>query len=194
MPRPSGDDGHHHGQVVVTRHGTNRSGSAFLSWHPLLFISLAILTGVVSLAVACGGDGDETPTASRASPPAPPVPPESLSQKIALILDVVPTPTTTTTCPDRDSSVEATAKSVSSGQFRFDPDAFTFNVGDVVTFELVAEAEFHTFTVDELGIDCGLDGGTTTFHTFTFDEAGTFPLICIPHESQGMVGSITVLP
>ena len=179
---------------MATRRGKNRSGPAFLSWHPLLFISLAILVGAVSMAVACGGDGDETPTAGRASPPAPPPPPESLSQKIALLLDVVPTPTTTTACPDRDPSVEATAKSVSSGQFRFDPDAFIFNVGDVVTFELVAEAEFHTFTVDELGIDCGLDGGTTTVHTFTFDKAGTFPLICIPHESQGMVGAITVLP
>lgn len=165
-----------------------------LSWHPLSLISLAILVSMVSLAVACGGDGDETPTAGRASPPAPPVAPEVLSQKVAVLLGVGTTATTNTACPDRDPSVEPTVTSVSSGQYRFEPDEFTFKVGDVVTIELVAEGEFHTFTVDELGIDCGMDGDTTTFLTFTFDKVGTFPLICIPHESQGMVASITVLP
>jgi len=46
--------------------------------------------------------------------------------------------------------------------------------------------------VDSLGIDVEVDAGTTEEITFTFSEAGTFDLICIPHESLGMVGKIIV--
>ena len=80
------------------------------------------------------------------------------------------------------------------GTYRFDPSEFTFKVGDTVTFTLSAETEFHTFTVtdDELCIDIPMESGTTDTFTFTFDKPGTFDLICIPHEGNGMVGTITV--
>ena len=37
-----------------------------------------------------------------------------------------------------------------------------------------------------------VDAGETEEITFTFSEAGTYELICIPHESLGMVGKIIV--
>ena len=74
----------------------------------------------------------------------------------------------------------------------FLPSKMTFSVGDSITFVLTAQTEFHTFTLDDLGIDVPVDGGKTVRHTFTFNQAGTFNLICIPHEMQGMVGTITV--
>ena len=77
------------------------------------------------------------------------------------------------------------------GTYAFDPSDFVFRVGDTVTFDLSAETDFHTFTIDDLGIDVEVDGGTTQTLTFTFDKTGTFDLICIPHQAL-MVGTITV--
>ena len=79
-----------------------------------------------------------------------------------------------------------------SGRHAFDPAEFRFSVGETVTFELSAETELHTFTVDELAIDESLEGGETVFFEFTFDEAGEYSLICVPHEAEGMVGTIIV--
>ena len=79
-----------------------------------------------------------------------------------------------------------------SGKHAFDPAELRFSVGETVTFELTAETELHTFTVDELGIDEAVDGGETVSFTFTFEEAGEYGLRCIPHEADGMVGKIIV--
>ena len=79
-----------------------------------------------------------------------------------------------------------------SGSYAFDPSELVFSAGDTVTLKLTSEAEFHTFTVDELGIDVSVIAHEEATLTFTFQEAGTFELICIPHETLGMVGSITV--
>ena len=79
-----------------------------------------------------------------------------------------------------------------SGEYRFDPSELTFKVGEEVTFALVAQTELHTFTVDELGINVVIDPGTTELFTFEFAKAGTYNLICIPHESFGMTGQIVV--
>ena len=40
-----------------------------------------------------------------------------------------------------------------SGSYTFVPNEFIFEKGQNVTFELVAETEYHTFTVDDLKID-----------------------------------------
>ena len=79
-----------------------------------------------------------------------------------------------------------------SGKYEFDPARLTFNVGQEVTFAVSSETEFHTFTVDELDLDVEMDPGETKIFTFTFSEAGTYELICIPHETLGMVGEIVV--
>lgn len=79
-----------------------------------------------------------------------------------------------------------------SGAYAFGPSDLNFNVGDTVRFRLTAETEFHTFTVDDLGIDVMLNGGETVTFDYIFYQAGTYSLICIPHEFLGMTGSITV--
>ena len=79
-----------------------------------------------------------------------------------------------------------------SGEYKFVPSELKFSQGETVTFSLEAETEFHTFTVDELGIDESIDSGETVTVTFTFDKPGTYKLYCIPHESLGMVGEIVV--
>jgi plastocyanin len=79
-----------------------------------------------------------------------------------------------------------------SGAYIFSPSDLAFSVGDTITLELTSEGESHTFTVDDLGIDVGVDPGSTETLEFTFAEAGTYTLICVPHEVLGMVGTITV--
>jgi plastocyanin len=97
-------------------------------------------------------------------------------------------------CPD-GASATRTVKLKDpggTGAYAFDPDGLTFSTGDCVEITIEAETEFHTFTVGDLGIDQSADGGETVTFTFTFAEAGEFGLICVPHESLGMVGTITV--
>ena len=78
------------------------------------------------------------------------------------------------------------------GPYSYEPADFSFSVGETVTFTLTSEAVYHTFTIDGTPVDLDVDVGETVIYTYTFDEAGTFDLICIPHELNGMVGVITV--
>ena len=151
-------------------------------------ISLGVLLAIVSLAaVACGGVEVPTATPQRASPPPPPPAPVVIgppSEEAGDGADLVDQPGTEVTVINQDPG--------GSGQYQFAPNELTFSVGEVVIFRLSAETEFHTFTVDELGIDVALDVGAPETLTFKFDQPGTFRLICVPHELQGMVGTITV--
>ena len=79
-----------------------------------------------------------------------------------------------------------------SGKYLYAPNEFAFSVGEKVTFTFTAETEFHTFTVDDLEIDVSVDAESSERLTFTFDKPGTYNIICIPHETQGMLGTITV--
>ena len=151
-------------------------------------LGLGVLIALVSMAaVACGGE--ELPTATPQ--PASPLPPPS-----------APIATTPPSEPVAEGSETegATGSQVAvagqdpggSGKYQFGPNEMTFGVGEVVTFTLSSETEFHTFTVDDLGLDVSVNSGETVRHTLTFDKAGTFSLICIPHQLLGMVGTITV--
>ena len=77
-----------------------------------------------------------------------------------------------------------------NAKYLFNPTDITVKAGETVTLKLTSENEFHSFTVDDLGIDVEVDAGTTEEITFTFSDTGTFDLICIRHESLGMVGKI----
>ena len=79
-----------------------------------------------------------------------------------------------------------------SGAYRFSPDQLTFSVGQTVEFQITGETKFHTFTIDELGIDLAVPAGQTVSFQFTFETPGTFRVISIPHESDGMVATIVV--
>ena len=129
---------------------------------------LAALVGIVFLAaVACGGGDDATPTPPPAATPTPtPAGPR--------VIDVI----------NHDLA--------GSGDYFFEPKEFTFSVGETVTFNILAETEYHTFTSDDLGIDWDVQSGESGTFEYTFDRAGTFKLICLVHELNGMTGTITV--
>ena len=120
----------------------------------------------------------------RSPPPPPPVP----------VVLATPTPEG----PRATSTVDGTQITVDlldndgRGPYAYEPADFSFSVGETVTFTLSAEAVYHTFTIDGTSFDIDVDVGEVKEVTFTFDEPGTYNLICIPHELNGMVGVITV--
>jgi nitrite reductase (NO-forming) len=116
---------------------------------------------------------------------------------------VVARPTATPVASDSDETTSAPVATgddtfvslqdpSGSGEYIFDEADLTFGVGESVNFVLEAEGEFHTFTVEELGINVAVTAGSTQELSFTFDTAGTYELICVPHNALGMVGTITV--
>ena len=130
---------------------------------------MATLLGVVVLALAaCGGGGAPTPI---------PTP--------------TPTPTATPT-PTGPSDVINLNDSGGRDPLTFEPADLTFSLGETRTLVLRSESQFHTFTVEALGIDEDVNPGKTVEFTYTFDKAGTYDLICIPHQTAGMTGTITV--
>ena len=159
-------------------------------------IPLAILVGLVSLAaIACGGDPEPTATPQPTSPPPPPPVPTAAATVVAPTAAPVSAPTT---APAPTGGGEGHTVTVinqdlgGSGEYKFVPSEFTFSVGETVNFVLTSETEFHTFTVDDLGIDEQILPGETGTLSFTFDSPGEYTVICIPHEVLGMVGTITV--
>ncbi|MDP6063489.1 MAG: cupredoxin domain-containing protein [SAR202 cluster bacterium] len=142
------------------------------------FTTLSIIVTIVAIFafVACGSDdsADDAPVVSSDSGSAQPASDSGSAAGDA----------TRITVTNQDPG--------GSGDYKFDPNEFTFSVGEKVDFKILAESEFHTFTVDDLGIDVAIDAGDTETLTFTFDKAGEYELICIPHEALGMKGKITV--
>lgn len=137
----------------------------------LTFAGLVVLMGL-----SCGGDAPApTPTATAQPAPQPTQPPTQPS------------------APPAGDVVRVENQDIGgSGEYKFVPNEFNFEVGETVTFEMSAETEYHTFTVDDLGIDEEMDAGETITFSYTFDQAGTFELICIPHQAFGMTGVIVV--
>lgn len=131
----------------------------------------------VALLAACGSDSNEGVGDNSAAPP-----PAAPSPAAAPAPDI----------PDGAIRV-INQDQGGSGKYAFSPSEHKFSVGEEVTFALIAETEFDTFTVDELGIDQTINAGETKVFSFTFDKAGTYKLYCIPHQSLGMVGKIVVV-
>ena len=148
-----------------------------------------------------------TPTLTPTPTPTPNVQ-ATVQALVVAVMTALPTPTPISTSPSAAPAPAAPAASApsipdgavrvinkdpgGSGKYEFDPAKFAFEVGQEVTFAVTAETEFHTFNVDELGIDVSMDAGETKVFTFTFHKAGVYKLFCIPHESLGMVGEIVV--
>lgn len=150
-----------------------------------LVLSAPIL-GLLMLAIAaCGSEPMAMAPPERFSPPPPPPAPVAAED--------LATPT-----PGPNGSGGGTPVTVDlldndgRGPYAYEPADFVFSVGETVTFTLTSEAVYHTFTIDGTSVDLDVDVGEVVTHTYTFDEAGTFDLICIPHELNGMVGVITV--
>ena len=148
-------------------------------------LALVLILSMASIVlVACDSAEAAEPTPQPASPPPPPRAPTVLS----LTEEIVCAPHE----PGGSGLSVGLRDLAGSGEYTFDPAELTFNVGDTVNFTLTGEAEAHTFTVDDLEIDVSVGAGEELKCSFTFDQPGTFPLICIPHELQGMVGTIRV--
>ena len=151
-------------------------------------IPLIILVGLVSILIAaCGGNPEPMPTPFTRTSPSP--------------LPAAPTPSAADVAPETQAPiVSEEGKPVrvelldadGRGPFAFSPYDLKFSAGETITFTFDAEATFHTFTIDELGIDVSVEADNPETLTFTFDEPGTYQLICIPHELLGMVGTIIV--
>ena len=147
-------------------------------------IQLSAAVSLIALvALACGGGGEPAPTPQRESPP----PPEPAPATAPTEVTAVPV----TGQPDRTIAVDL-ADGGGPGPFVFGPADLNIATGERIRFQLKGESQFHTFTVEDLAIDVEVDGGSTVDFDFTFDQPGTYTLICIPHESLGIVGTITV--
>ena len=135
-----------------------------------------LLLALAFAAMACGGGGDAEPTAR----------PKTTTAR--------PTAAPSTSLPSKDPNVVKVENQDpgGTGEYKFVPKDFTFKVGDTITFQMSGETEFHTFTVDDLGIDEVVDGGETVTFDVTFDKPGQFELICLTHQAFGMTGAITV--
>ena len=133
--------------------------------------AVGLLLTLAIVAAACGGGEDATPTPTQSSP-----------------ATATPTQSTGGTEP----AGEVVAIQLTENPFTFDPADLTFEAGKAYTLSFQAPGEFHTFTVKDLEIDIFINVGDTVNEPITFDQAGTFELICIPHQGTGMVGTITV--
>ncbi len=95
---------------------------------------------------------------------------------------------------EMEQETETHVVTVDSTNLRFNPSTVTLNEGDTLRFVWGGQALPHN-SVEENGVfDSGdperdLDFG----HVFDYDSAGTYNFFCEPHESVGMLGSVTVL-
>lgn len=157
------------------------------------FFPIALI--LVGLAGACGDASEPALTPKPTSPLLISAPPKEIVTKTAEVLGVAPEPTPTPRPPCAPGATEQSVLNQDkggSGQYLFAPKDFSFRVGECVEFTMASETELHTFSVDELQINESVNAGATTTFSFTFDKAGTYTLYCIPHQAQGMVGTIIV--
>jgi plastocyanin len=74
----------------------------------------------------------------------------------------------------------------------FDPANITVEPGTTVTWVQSGDNPHTTTSYDGLWDSGMIEGGSGGTFSFTFEEPGTFDYFCIPHESLGMIGSVTV--
>lgn len=82
------------------------------------------------------------------------------------------------------------AATLELADFEFSPAALTVSSGDTITLENTG-ATPHTFTIADEGVDEQVEAGKTGEATIALDP-GTYDFLCTLHESQGMVGTLTV--
>lgn len=81
---------------------------------------------------------------------------------------------------------------ITAGNLLFQPDSITVKAGDQVHLTVVNQDMFHTFTIDELGINFNLPAGETKTFDFVASRSGTFSFYCaVPgHREAGMHGTL----
>src|SRR5215212_5040298 len=74
----------------------------------------------------------------------------------------------------------------------FDQANITVEPGTTVTWVQSGNNAHTTTSYDGLWDSGMIEGGSGGTFSFTFEEPGTYDYYCIPHESMGMIGSVTV--
>lgn len=161
-----------------------------------------IVLGVATLVLllsACNGSGAKASPTSTAQKAVATSTPTSASAVATPTTVKVATPTTAptgSTPTPSSSSTGATGQVIqvklNESPYSFDPKDYSFQVGKTYTLKFSTPAEFHTFTVADLGIDIYIDIGKSVQQVVTVSKTGTFRLICSVHEELDMVGSVTV--
>lgn len=73
----------------------------------------------------------------------------------------------------------------------FAPASITAEAGEVTVYVTNEDPTLHTFTIEELGVDFQIPGGSDA--RVTFDAGpGTYEFVCTPHEGMGMTGILEV--
>ena len=132
----------------------------------LLIAASLIATG------ASGCNGSPEPTSTPTPPPA------------------TPTPSAAPTQPD--GSGELLSVVHGENPYVFIPDTLDLELGKTYTLDFNVPTEFHTFTLSELGIDIFINAGEKVTEDITINQVGVFELVCTPHFTLGMVGTVPV--
>jgi plastocyanin len=74
----------------------------------------------------------------------------------------------------------------------FDQPNITVEPGTTVTWVQTGQNPHTTTSYDGLWDSGIVEGGSGGTFSFTFEEPGTYGYYCIPHEAQGMTGTVTV--
>lgn len=73
----------------------------------------------------------------------------------------------------------------------FAPTTFSAESGEITVFVRNRDNTFHTFTIEDLGVDLDIPGKAEA--KVTFDAGpGVYEFICVPHEGMGMKGTLQV--
>ena len=104
------------------------------------------------------------------------------------------TATVEATQPPTDGPVSSEVVNITltENPWTFQPDGIDLKVGTTYALTFNVPGEFHTFTVDDLDLDISISAGEQVVFEFTPTQAGTFELICLPHEGLGMVGEVRI--
>ena len=135
----------------------------------LLLISCLML----SSAFACGSGTEST------TPDSSPVPTATIDTQVS-------SPTTD------PKEIEIITVKVGSNPYLYEPNTYNLQLGKTYRFMIEGDAEFHTFTSTDLGLNVNVFAETNETVDIIASKVGTFTLICIPHELQGMTGTIMV--
>ena len=141
-------------------------------------LAMVLLVLIVGLVAGACGSSDPTATPRPAATPVP-----------------TNTPTVEATQPpagDGAATGEVVNITLTEHPFSFQPDGIDLKVGTTYALTFNAPHEFHSFTVDDLDLDISINAGDPVVFEFTPTQAGTFDLICVPHEFLGMVGEVRV--
>jgi plastocyanin len=133
----------------------------------MLSLRLAVISGVLIVAAACGGNYSSSTPASPTPAPSAAAPPASGGQS---------------------SSVSIPVGAAALGTAAFAPDALTVDAGTTVTWTNT-DSVAHTSTSDVSGWDSGIVAPGGQFSR-SFQTAGTYQYHCAIH--PGMVGTVVV--